>query len=105
MNVPTYPLRVNSLTLSATSGLPVNCTHAPGTPSGTQEMFPLDPIAAGAAFFRGGLLDGGLDLLHFGIVHFAEVHRVPFDTGQDDGLDKLRIGGHHTAALSHWSYF
>jgi hypothetical protein len=53
-------------------------------------MFPLDPIAAGAAFFRGGLLDGGLDLLHFGI---SPVHgrsgrpAVPHEAARVRGTD------------------
>jgi hypothetical protein len=63
-----------------------------------KKMFPCDRIAEAGAFFRGGALDGGLDLLYFGVVNLSKIDRVPFETRQDDGLDKLRIGWHHTVS-------
>lgn len=61
-----------------------------------QEMLPGDRIAEGDALFRGGSLDGGSDLPHFGLVHISEVDRILLQTGQNDGLDELfAIGGHH----------
>ena len=60
-----------------------------------QEMFPSHWIAERSALFRGGSLVSGLDLLHFGVVHLSEIDRILFETGQDDGVNELGIGGHY----------
>ncbi len=58
-----------------------------------EEMLARDGVLQCRAGGRGRPLDRGPHASNLGFIDFLEVDRVPFETGQNDGLDELGISG------------